>query len=218
MLCAENMGKLIVNERFISIQGEGYWVGTPMSFIRLAGCPVGGGNRICKDYAGREFPCDTYYQGGDTMMVDELLAWCLAMGLNRVCITGGEPFAQDIDELLSKLWYCGFQIHIETSGTLQPCDFIAKGTLSKNIPWITVSPKGGFNQKVLIQYAHEVKWLVHVDSEFVEPLKWMVPIHKFLQPVWDDKYKQNVKLAIELVAKYSQFRLSLQVHKMIGVL
>src|SRR3972149_301887 len=105
--------KLVVNEKFVSIQGEGYWVGTPMSFVRLAGCPVGGGDRICKDYTSREFPCDTKYQGGELLTVREVVDWCVKMGQNRVCITGGEPFSYDLSDLVDQLSRGGFRLHIE---------------------------------------------------------------------------------------------------------
>ena len=82
-------GKLYsVNEIFSSLQGEGFWTGTPMVFVRLAGC-----NLRCPF-------CDTDHRHGEALRADALVREVLtrADGCRRICLTGGEPLLQaDVD-------------------------------------------------------------------------------------------------------------------------
>jgi len=98
---------LRVIEWFDSIQGEGVYIGTPMSFVRLAGC-----NLRCKW-------CDTQYAFGPGREVDEEVIVKSLKHFN-VCITGGEPLLQDISRLVDLLHYDYRKVHIETNGTIVP--------------------------------------------------------------------------------------------------
>lgn len=97
---------LSVNETFVSIQGEGGLIGSPTLFIRLDGCPL------------RCAWCDTPYalagDAGRSMSTEELVA--LAAGHHHIVITGGEPLAQDIAQLVEAMR--GNHITVETSGTI----------------------------------------------------------------------------------------------------
>lgn len=97
---------LEVNEVFDSIQGEGPFSGRPATFIRLAGC-----NLQC-DW------CDTLYTSRTPMSVQELLEVAVAYGRKLVVITGGEPLRQEITTLVHVLENNGFEVQIETNGTL----------------------------------------------------------------------------------------------------
>ena len=101
---------LKVNEIFYSIQGEGKFTGTPMIFIRLSGC-----NLKCKF-------CDTKHQRFKRMTEERILYKVRDLNHNCriVCITGGEPFKQDIFFLTEMLKDAGYYIHIETNGTFFP--------------------------------------------------------------------------------------------------
>ena len=99
--------RLRVTETFVSLQGEADAVGWPTFFIRLTGCPL-----RC-DY------CDTTYafQGGEWRGIDELVAAARDSGVDRVCVTGGEPLAQPRSALLlSRLCDAGLQVSLETAG------------------------------------------------------------------------------------------------------
>ncbi len=99
--------RLRVTETFVSLQGEADAVGWPTFFIRLTGCPL------------RCHYCDTTYafQGGEWRGIDELVAAARASGVERVCVTGGEPLAQSRSALLlSRLCDAGLQVSLETAG------------------------------------------------------------------------------------------------------
>ena len=105
--------KYKVNEIFYSLQGEGWWTGTPMVFVRLSGC-----NLKCPW-------CDTDHRNGVEMSADEILSKVreASQGLcRRVCITGGEPLLQLDRALVKTLRDAGLKLHLETNGTLPlPC-------------------------------------------------------------------------------------------------
>jgi 7-carboxy-7-deazaguanine synthase len=114
---------LSVNETFVSIQGEGDFIGTPAFFIRLDGCPL------------RCTWCDTPYAlAGDAGTAYDVAALAAKAGDHRrIIITGGEPLAQDLRPLLAFLR--GRHVTIETSGTIF-ADF-------PDVSLFSISPKVG---------------------------------------------------------------------------
>ncbi len=105
----ENESRLRITEIFYSLQGESSFVGLPTVFIRLTGCPLRCGY------------CDTAYafSGGEWMPVAEILQQIKQYNAKNICVTGGEPLAQrHCDELLTRLCDAGYQVSIETSGSL----------------------------------------------------------------------------------------------------
>jgi len=100
---------LRINEIFLSLQGEGTRVGLPTVFVRLTGCPL------------RCTWCDTEYafSEGRRMTLDDILAEVAACGVAQVCVTGGEPLAQEgCLALLAALCDAGYAVSLETSGAL----------------------------------------------------------------------------------------------------
>lgn len=100
---------MLVSEIFYSIQGEGSHRGRPCSFVRLTGCPL------------RCVWCDSSYafQGGEELSVEEILQRLLEYPAHLVCVTGGEPLAQEsCAELLDELIHADYEVLLETSGAL----------------------------------------------------------------------------------------------------
>jgi organic radical activating enzyme len=213
----------VVAERFNSIQGEGRWTGTPMHFIRLAGCNVGlhdGSQPVqslktgmraaqCCTYDGRTFMCDTDYFHGKAMSF-ELLA---NLTIERhIVFTGGEPmlYIAKIIEFINT--YPHYDYHIETSGTkLIPPDF--------NGAWITCAPKHGYIPEVLKQ-ADEIKLLV--DPGFkLEDVPREVMEHRlvYVQPVNDELSvnQDNLLLCYDILRRQPQWHLSVQLHKFLNL-
>ena len=130
-----------------------------------------------------------------------------------VCITGGEPIAYDLTELVKGLQEKNVQVHIETSG-------VGKYQPWMEDCWITVSPKQGYNPQVLVA-ANEIKWLVSriklTQGEIDDLLFWTHCRWVFLQPVYDVDYKENLRYCIEMVKQYPVLKLSIQLHKVIEV-
>lgn len=104
-----NRTRLKIAEIFLSVQGETSLVGLPTVFIRLTGCPL------------RCHYCDTTYafHGGQWQVQDEVIAKVAAYGVPRVCVTGGEPLAQQSClPLLKHLCDLDYAVSLETSGAI----------------------------------------------------------------------------------------------------
>ncbi len=100
---------MLVNEIFLSIQGEGRTMGLPTVFVRLSGC-----NLDCRW-------CDTRYagEGGSELSVDEVLAGVNGYRVRHVCLTGGEPlWHSGTPELITRLLEAGKHVSLETNGSL----------------------------------------------------------------------------------------------------
>jgi 7-carboxy-7-deazaguanine synthase len=209
MLVSNLQIKLPIHETFQNtVQGEGFWTGTLVDFIRLAGCPV------------RCPWCDTGYQEGGKGLpsvgrsISELLA---ELQSPRVVITGGEPFIhRDLPELVTALLAADKQVSIETSGAYWQ-DVSPQA-------WITLSPKEHVSPKYPVKErfwtrANEIKLVVSTGEEvdfYQKQLLKNVNIPVFLQPEWSEK-ERAISIILELLKQHPSYRLSLQTHKFIGV-
>ncbi len=201
--------KLPIHETFqTTVQGEGYWTGSLVDFIRLSGCPVG-----CPW-------CDTGYGDGGAKLprtyrsIQELLA---EIKSPRVVITGGEPFIQKhLPDLVQALLAEGKKVSIETSGAFwQEVSPAA---------WITLSPKEHVNAKYPVQKqfwnrTNEVKIVIESGREvdfYQKYLSAKSSLPVYLQPEWNNSAK-TIPLILQLLQQNPHYRLSLQIHKYIGV-
>lgn len=217
---------LPIAETFHSIQGEGQWVGTPMHFIRLAGCPVGrpakavkaegplpllptGAQAMsCASWDGRQFWCDTDY---NTHMIDTPEKLIAATYEKHICLTGGEPLVHGKKLLhLFQLAYAnGIEVHIESSGT------VALDVDGWRRFWLTIAPKIGCLES-MINEADEIKLLV--DEHFhPDHLTQGMRLHSnvFLCPINEVETvnQDNVELCMHWLKEFPHWRLSCQVHK-----
>jgi organic radical activating enzyme len=201
------IGQLPIHETFQStVQGEGFYAGAVVDFIRLAGCPVG-----CKF-------CDTGYSDGGAGLprlmrsFDSLLAEIVSP---IVVISGGEPMIHPaLPDLCVALLNAGHRVHVETSGS----NFIV---LPDDV-WVTLSPKDTVSPShpalsSAWERANEIKIVISDGSE-VEFYRHKMPKSKpcYLQPEWDNREK-TIGLTMDLLRENPQMRLSLQTHKLIGV-
>ena len=189
-----------INEIFVSLQGEGHWTGTPMVFLRFAGC-----NLRCPF-------CDTAHTSPSTpMTLDELVKAILETGsVRKICITGGEPGLQVDEALVEALHAAGFTIHIETNGT-RP--------LPPGIDWITLSPKSDFvpDANVVLPRADELK-LVFTGANDPGPWLEFPADHHFLQPCYDAAAgTSNSAETVAYILSHPSWRLSLQTHRLLGL-
>ena len=193
-----------VNEIFYSLQGEGFWTGTPMVFVRLSGC-----NLKCPF-------CDTDHLGFREMSAEEITAETKASGgvCGRVCVTGGEPGLQLDKALVDALHEAGYRIHVETNGT-RP--------LPEGVDWVTLSPKSDVpglkgDGTVVLERADEVKvvYAVGVDEKWAAfPADW-----HFLQPCDSGDPEKNKAILAETldhIQRNPTWRLSLQTHKLLNI-
>lgn len=177
-----------VNEIFYSIQGEGYYTGTPALFIRFSGC-----NLKCAF-------CDTEHEAGTEMTVDEIVSEAASCPARHVVLTGGEPGLQITDELVEKLHRAGKYVQVETNGTCH---------LPEGIDWITCSPKEG--GRLRVERPHEVK-VVYTGQDLSVYEAMPANVH-CLQPCSG----QNTDEVIRYIMEHPTWRLSLQVHKILNV-
>lgn len=202
---------LKITEIFSSIQGEGLRQGDPTLFIRLSGC-----NLKCAF-------CDTKYawEAGKEMRTSEVLEKALRLRekfpTEWICLTGGEPLLQDINELVRKLKKEDFKVQVETNGTCY---------CSMPVDWYTVSPKPDkyFYQPEYKDKAKEVKVVVskELDFDVIQKLRGEFPKKTplLLQLQSNQKWSmdQGLKLTRKTVlAGLKNIRLTLQLHKIYGI-
>lgn len=209
MLASNLQIKLPIHETFqCTVQGEGYWTGTLVDFIRLAGCPV------------RCPWCDTGYANGGKGLpsVPQSIAQLVdRLQSPRVVISGGEPFIhQNLPELVRALLATDKEVSIETSG--------AYWQDISPLAWITLSPKEHVNPQYPVQErfwtrANEIKLVVSTGEEVDFYAKYLadnVNIPVYLQPEWE-KRDRAIPMILDLLKQHPSYRLSLQTHKFIGV-
>ncbi len=177
-----------INEIFYSLQGEGYYTGTPAVFIRFSGC-----NLTCSF-------CDTQHEEGVMMSDEDILAEVEKYPTSTVILTGGEPALWIDDELIEKLHEAGKYVCVETNGT-RP--------LPESIDWVTCSPKRGV--KLGLNSMDEVK--VVYEGQEIEVYELLPAEHFFLQPCSGE----NIAETVDCVMRHPKWRLSLQVHKLINI-
>lgn len=188
----------LVNEVFGSPQGEGVRAGTWNIFVRFSKC-----NLECK-LETHGFDCDTEFESGSRVAIDELVADIQAHDPFRcgwVIFTGGEPSLQLDEELIDALHGTGYQLAIETNGTRE---------LPTGLDWITISPKTA--EHTLRQLsADEVKYVRAYGQAIPRPR--VKADHLVLSPAWGDETQRNLEWCLRLVRENPEWRLSMQQHK-----
>lgn len=206
-----------VKEIFYTLQGEGANAGRPAVFCRFAGCNLWSGREQDRTSAICQF-CDTDFVGTDgtlggkfpdaVALADTIAAqWPGADKVNRfVVMTGGEPLLQVDGALIDALHARGFEIAVETNGTI---------AAPAGIDWICVSPKAG---APWVQRAgHELKVVWPQTSFNLAELESANFTHRFLQPMDSVLKTDNLSDCIALCLQRPAWRLSLQTHKMLGI-
>lgn len=194
---------------FWSIQGEGLRTGEPTVFIRLAGC------NVTSDFWCYEW-CDTKFarttKGALELTVADIVRLIAREPKAKwVCITGGEPLLQDLRPLSYELACRDFRIQVETNGTIEP----PVGLLELVDHW-TVSPKTPHVEEVYWGVAKEFKWVINEESDLeriqVPDSYWG---QVFLQPM--NNNPAAVNLCLDALKEHPRWRLSMQIHKILGV-
>jgi 7-carboxy-7-deazaguanine synthase (Cx14CxxC type) len=201
-----------VKEIYYTLQGEGANTGRPAVFLRFAGCNLWNGREEDRSSAVCQF-CDTDFVGGDKFtsahhLAEEVAAQWLGSGTAKrfVVITGGEPLLQLDTKLIQALRDVGFEIAIETNGTL---------AAPPGLDWICVSPKA---RAPLVQTTGDELKVVYPQEGIKLPyLERLDFTHFFLQPMDGAEVEQNTELAARYCLDHPRWRLSLQTHKLLGM-
>jgi 7-carboxy-7-deazaguanine synthase (Cx14CxxC type) len=205
-----------VKEIFYTLQGEGAQTGRAAVFCRFAGCNLWSGREADRLEAMCRF-CDTDFVGvagaggGRFEAAEDLAAaieqkWATDWGKRFVVCTGGEPLLQLDAKLIAALHGRGFEIAVETNGT------IAAPT---GLDWLCVSPKAGAGLKQ--RSGDELKLVfpqLGIDPAEFEALPFR---HFFLQPMDGPSREAYAGLALRYCLDHPQWRLSLQTHKFLGI-
>jgi len=191
---------LPVMESFYTIQGEGYFSGTPAYFIRLGGCDVG-----CKWCDVKESWDASQF---DWIHINAIAKEVQESGAKLAVITGGEPLIYDLSGLTQLLKSFGISTNVETSGAYP---------LSGSWDWICFSPKRfkkplpefyrkSNELKVVVFHKSDLKWAEGHATE-MNPESLL-----FLQPEWS-KEKEMTPLIVDYIKEDPKWKISLQTHK-----
>jgi 7-carboxy-7-deazaguanine synthase len=208
-----------VREVFYTLQGEGAQSGRPAVFCRFAGCNLWSGREEDRTRAVCRF-CDTQFVGTDGAgggrfdtahhLAEHIESfWPHSDARHRFTVlTGGEPLLQVDEALTAELHRRGFQVAVETNGTLQA---------PHGLDWVCVSPKAG------------AEWVLRSGDELklVFPQAGLMPQdvlregadfrHWWLQPMDGPELACNTQQAVQYCLREPRWRLSLQTHKFIGI-
>jgi len=204
-----------VKELYVTLQGEGCHTGRPAVFCRFTGCNLWSGREQDRPTASCRF-CDTDFvgtdgEGGGQFDTARDLAETVASmwsgdGHPFVVCTGGEPLLQLDIMLIEELRIVGFEIAVETNGTLP---------VPPGIDWVCVSPKA--NTDVIVRNGDELKLVYPQEGLAPEMVSDWNFNHFFLQPMDGPGIDEHRASAIEYCIQHSQWSLSAQMHKFVGI-
>ena len=206
-----------VREIYYTLQGEGGNVGRAAVFLRFAGCNLWSGREEDRADAVCNF-CDTEFRGtggpgGGKFITPEGLsdavdhAWPRAVnGPRLVVCTGGEPLLQLDEPLIQALKERGFEVAVETNGTV---------AAPAGIDWLCVSPKAGAHLKQFT--GDELKLVYPQTGAMPEEFAGLDFKQFLLQPMDGPALETNTRAAIDYCLTHPQWRFSLQTHKVLGI-
>ena len=207
-----------VREIYYTLQGEGAQTGRPAVFLRFAGCNLWSGREADREAAVCRF-CDTEFvgtsgPGGGKFPTAESLAAAVASRWPKggespfVVCTGGEPLLQLDETLIDALHEAGFEVGVESNGTL---------AAPSGIDWLCISPKAA--APVVQRSGHELKLVYPQEEQEAQPGNFedLAFEHFFLQPLDGPDLAENTRLAVDYCLAHPRWKLGLQTHKVLGI-
>lgn len=205
-----------VKEMFLTLQGEGMQAGRKAVFLRFAGCNLWTGREqdrataVCQfcdtDFVGTDGENGARYADAEAVAAKAGELWGGDRAKAYIVCTGGEPLLQLDAPLIDALHAEGFEIAVETNGTIAAPD---------GIDWLCVSPKAG--SEVVQRSGDELKLVW--PQEGIDPatfLDWDFP-NFLIQPMDCEEADAARQAAIAYVRDHPEWRLTLQTHKMLGI-
>ena len=204
-----------VKEIFRTLQGEGAQSGRPAVFLRFSGCNLWSGREEDRATADCTF-CDTDFVGvgpdggkfetPGALAAAAARAWGEARDRRYIVVTGGEPLLQLDAPLIDALHAEGFEIAIESNGTIEA---------PNGLDWICISPKAG--TEVVQRSGDELKLVYPQPGLDPAAITGWDFTHFFLQPLDSPDRDENTRAAIGYALDHPQWRVSLQTHKLVGL-
>lgn len=205
-----------VKEIFYTLQGEGANAGRPAVFCRFAGCNLWSGREedraeaVCRfcdtDFVGTDGENGGKYKDADALVAKIASLWPDGEAHRFVVCTGGEPMLQIDEPLVDALHAAGFEIAIETNGSLP---------VLESIDWVCVSPKA--DAPLVVTKGNELKVVVPHDNQRLADYAQLDFEYFLVQPMDGPSRDFNTKLAIDWCKRHPQWRLSMQTHKYLNI-
>ncbi|MBT8219057.1 MAG: 7-carboxy-7-deazaguanine synthase [Bacteroidia bacterium] len=210
------MSTYAVKEIYHTIQGEGHHTGKAAVFCRFSGCNLWSGREEDRYKAICQF-CDTDFWGIDGLHGGKYKSSELAQTINElwpagkankfVVFTGGEPLLQLDKPLIDAVHELGFAIAIETNGTIE---------VPEDIDWVCVSPKA--NTELIVNAGDELKLVYPQKEAEPERFEHLDFDHFYLQPMDSPDIESNTTAVINYCKTHPKWKVSLQTHKIMGIL
>ena len=205
-----------VKEIFLTLQGEGMQAGRRAVFLRFAGCNLWSGREADRATAICRF-CDTDFVGTDGEGGGKFIAaadlaeaaatvWDGDDAERLIVVTGGEPLLQLDSALIDALHHQGFQIAVESNGTI---------AAPIGIDWLCISPKAG--SETLQRSGDELKLVWPQEGSDWQAMEHWDFSHFLIQPMDGPDIEGNRKASVDFVIANPRWRLSLQTHKWLGI-
>ena len=209
-----------VKEIYYTLQGEGAQSGRPAVFLRFAGCNLWSGREehraaaVCRfcdtEFVGTDGPGGGKFESAAELAVAVRQAWPAdaAAACPYVVCTGGEPLLQLDEKLIAALHATGFEVGVESNGTL---------AAPAGIDWLCISPKAA--APVVQTSGHELKLVFPQTEPEAQPEKFigLQFEHFFLQPLDGEELGENTRRAIDYCLSHPRWKLSVQTHKVLGI-
>lgn len=210
------MATYAVKETFRTLQGEGRHAGRAAVFLRFSRCNLWSGhendraNAICRfcdtDFVGTDGEGGGVFRGADALADHVADTWGSGEDHRFVVCTGGEPALQLDEDLVEALHARGFEVAIETNGTLP---------LPDGIDWVCMSPKAGTD--VVVTRGDECKIVFPQDGLDPADFESLDFVHHLLSPMDGPDVAAATASAIEYCLEHPRWRLSVQTHKVLGI-
>ena len=209
-----------VKEIYYTLQGEGAQTGRPAVFLRFAGCNLWSGREqhraeaICRfcdtEFVGTDGPGGGKFETADDLATAVAAAWPQHGEAAKpyVVCTGGEPLLQLDVAAIDALHALGFEVGVESNGTL---------VAPAGIDWLCISPKGC--APVLQRSGNELKLVFPQEEAEAQPelFAGLEFDRFFLQPLDNAEREQNTRAALQYCLEHPRWQLSLQTHKILGI-
>ncbi len=206
----------VVKEVFRTLQGEGRQAGRAAVFLRFSRCNLWSGHErdrasaVCRfcdtDFVGTDGPGGGLFRGADALAAHVAGVWGPGPDHRFVVCTGGEPALQLDEALVDALHAEGFEVAVETNGTL---------ALPAGLDWVCVSPKAG--TELVVTSGDELKVVWPQDGIDLDALESLDFDHLLLSPMDGPDRAAATAAAVERCLARPRWRLSLQTHKVLGI-